>query len=401
MTLELLCKVVDNFGDIGVAYRLARSLSELPEPPNLRLVVDDLKSFRALDPAIDPAAGRQLVHGFEVLRWDLPPGSPALASYRDRPPALVVECFACGRPDWLEAMLFGAEAGPSLILDLEHLTAEPYAAEFHRMPSLTRSSRVRKAMFLPGFSAGTGGLIVDRAFAASQEAALRDPSASRRALLSALGEAGAFASAPPPPDAEGRFWISVFSYERDYSRIVAELAALSRSGPFPAGRRGLLALAAAGKSQSCFLEACWAAGMPFPVIALPFLAQETWDKALLSCDFSIVRGEDSWARAALSGRPFVWQAYPQEGRQQMVKVEAFLERLSPYFTGPSFPLVAEPFRAINDRELDLPSRAGTESILPLLRSYDEIKPGFSAFSAALAGREGLAAALVTFLREIV
>src|SRR5512145_3134569 len=42
VTIDILCKVVDNYGDIGVAWRLARALSELPDPPALRLVVDDL-----------------------------------------------------------------------------------------------------------------------------------------------------------------------------------------------------------------------------------------------------------------------------------------------------------------------------------------------------------------------
>ena len=56
MDIDILCRVVDNFGDIGVVYRLARALSELPDPPRLRLVVDGLASFAALDPAIDPSA---------------------------------------------------------------------------------------------------------------------------------------------------------------------------------------------------------------------------------------------------------------------------------------------------------------------------------------------------------
>ena len=45
MTIDILCKVVDNYGDIGLVYRLARALSELEAGPSLRLIVDDLHAF--------------------------------------------------------------------------------------------------------------------------------------------------------------------------------------------------------------------------------------------------------------------------------------------------------------------------------------------------------------------
>ena len=51
--ITILCRVVDNFGDVGFAYRLARALKNLQknhfkEKTNLRLVIDDLHSFSLL-----------------------------------------------------------------------------------------------------------------------------------------------------------------------------------------------------------------------------------------------------------------------------------------------------------------------------------------------------------------
>ena len=158
MDIDILCKVIDNFGDIGVAFRLARSLSELPDPPRLRLVVDDLAAFAALEPAVDPDAACQSVRGWEVYRWGgegevAGANAEAAAAFRARRPSIVIECFACGRPDWLEAILFDPASDKGcLIIDFEHLSAEKYAEDFHRMLSLTRSSLVRKAMFLPGLT---------------------------------------------------------------------------------------------------------------------------------------------------------------------------------------------------------------------------------------------------------
>jgi uncharacterized repeat protein (TIGR03837 family) len=414
MDIDILCKVVDNYGDIGFAYRLARALSELPDPPRLRLVVDDLEAFSKLDPSIVPRAERQETHGWEVFAWSDPlaaagPGAAAndaaAAAFRERPTRYLVECFACGRPDWLEALLFeGSLYGPGpgqgcLIVDLEYLTAEGYAEDFHLMPSLTRSPFVRKSIFLPGFVPGTGGLAMDASFGRALELAstAQGRSSLRGSLLATLGR-GASAparepqSAPLPLDAADRFWALAFSYERDYARIVADLASFASDRP-------LLALAAAGPSGLCFRRAWEAAGEPFPALFLPFLPQEDWDALLAACDFSIVRGEDSWSRAALAGRPFLWQAYPQEGRHQLVKIESFLARLGPFLAPPDRDELRRLYLAFNDRGSDGPGTAGKESILPLLRRIGAFGPGFEAFSAELRKNAGLAANLVTFMRD--
>jgi len=412
MDIDILCKVVDNYGDIGVAYRLARSLSELPEPPRLRLVVDDLPSFSALCPAVDPQAHRQLVRGWEVFGWDGPGAGAASGAFRKRRPRVVIECFACGRPDWLEDILFDDSGEGCLIVDLEHLTAEGWAGDFHRMPSLTRSPLVRKAMFLPGFGPETGGLILDGSFVRARARAASENGRVdlRRKLLKKLGaDAASLQSAV----AVGSFWTTVFGYERDYYRVVADMAAFHGGVVGHGGRKPLLALVAAGKSQDCFLRAWDGALRPFPALTLPFLAQETWDELLVACDFSIVRGEDSWSRAALSGRPFLWQAYPQENRQQMVKVKAFLERLKPHFTSgvgaAAFPALEALHLAVNDRDRDSASEGGGESLLPVLEGQSSLLQGFQAFSDSVGGAAvpaavpatGLAANLLTFLCDIV
>jgi hypothetical protein len=229
-------------------------------------------------------------------------------------------------------------------------------------------------------------------------------------------EAGAAAGAPVAPDSPGgpapagldeAYWATVFSYERDYARIVADLAAF-QSADLAAAGRPLLVLAAAGKSQPCFLAAWEAAGRPFPILALPYDGQETWDSLLLASDFSIVRGEDSLSRAALSGRPFLWQAYPQEGRHQLVKVRAFLERLRPWLAPPDFELIAAATLALNDRDADRPEVGGEEALLALLRASILPLPaddsggmaaGFRAFAADLVDHGNLAQSLLALLRD--
>lgn len=419
MTIDILCKVVDNYGDIGVVYRLAKALTEVgsalgadpDEGLSLRLHVDDLAAFRALCPEVDPTAEVQHIRGWTVLRWNCP------AESRLHPrPRVVLECFACGRPERFEELLFDP-TDPEIrtIVNVEHLTAEAWADDFHRLPSATRSGLVKKVFFMPGFTAGTGGLLIDRAFRVArdtwenlreegnkgigfQESARAELGNARRELAARLGLA-------LPAGAEAAFWVPVFSYERDYSGIVADLATWAdrprTTASKPVGAARPLALVAAGRSQTCFMGAWEAAGRPFPALELPFLAQEDWDELLLASDFPIIRGEESLARAALSGRPFLWHAYLQEGGYQLVKVRALLERLHPYFAPDDYATVEELWLAFNDRVEESPRAGGAEPLLPVLERAEALVPGFSAFAADLSGLGDLAANLVTFIRRIV
>jgi len=418
-TIDILCRVVDNFGDIGVAYRLAKALSDLDPGLGLRLVVEGLEAFRALAPEIDPGRDVQELRGWTVLRWDAAPEAVE-AAYRGERPRFVVECFACGKPDWFEALVFDdALPGETVILNLEYLTAEPYARDFHLLQAATRSSRVRKFFFMPGFEEGTGGLVIDGRFRASRERFLgaRGGSGSDRAGPATAGatpascgtslarlrsEAAAAAGIGLEAGWAERFWVCVFGYERDYSRIVVDLAAFSeRLGDGSTRGGGILVLAAAGKSQACFMGAWEEAGRPFPALALPFLSQESWDELLLGSDFLIVRGEESLARAALSGRPFLWQSYPQAEKHQLVKVEAFLERLRPCFGPIDFEVLEKAYRAFNDRLADAPDLGGREEFLPLLERLPELERGFERFSAEVAAMGDLAQRLLTFFYRFV
>lgn len=403
MTVDILCKVVDNYGDIGVVYRLARALTELDPSLKLRLVVDDLEAFHRLCPRVNPAATSQSVDGWTVVRWDS--GDPSFAV---ETPRRVIECFACGRPPWFEDLLFDeTDPTPRLIVDLEYLTAEPWAEEFHLLPSATRSRRVRKVLFMPGFAPGTGGLIQDRG-TLELRAASRDPSraaSARRALLERLpgltpsGDGPASIGGRAPT--EDRLWILVFSYEGDFGPILRDLASLAQERP-------LLVLVAPGRSSGPTLDAWEALRRPFPVLELPFLDQETWDGVLLLSDFSIVRGEESLSRAVLGGRPFLWHAYPQEKKHHLVKVRALLDRMRPHFRAAGFGAtdlgaadrgaLERLFLAFNDPDTEVPEGLFGRVLRDSTRSGGTGE-SFTSWSEAVLSLGNLAAALLTFLRD--
>ena len=89
---EIFCQVVDNFGDIGVCWRLARDLARR-EQGAVRLWVDDWAVLARICPAaagVDPAMGGT-VDGVEVRRW-----TPAFVA--SVPGEIVIEAFACELP---------------------------------------------------------------------------------------------------------------------------------------------------------------------------------------------------------------------------------------------------------------------------------------------------------------
>lgn len=410
--ITLLCKVVDNFGDIGVVYRLARALTDLSKrgeslplvgtslpptpsagdtpatPPklNLRIIADNLESFRLLCPQIDPSKEEQTVNDWQIYNWNAE--TTCLNAFRKKQPRIIIECFQCGRPEWLETLLF-TEKVPDVvhIIMLDYLTAEDYAETFHKLKSLTRSARVQKVNFMPGFTAKTGGLILDKPFIK----ALKARENSDVAKNESIGNCNSKES----------FNAVFFSYPRDWTPAVQALQKFS----IKKLNCKLNMLLARGAGHESFLNAyknC-AAGKNsaeeplFTLTELNFLPQTEWDALLTRTPLLFIRGEDSLSRACLCGVPFVWHAYPQTEEYQLVKVQALLERMRPHFNPEAFKCVEhcwQIYNTTNSSAKDL-----EESLSTFLNAYSELKSGFSDFSASLLQNGDLATHILEFIKE--
>ena len=152
--ITLLCKVVDNFGDIGVAWRLCRRLAKIQSKYKICLVVDNMDAFNMI---VDDASG------IEIFQWnDYELCHEAFSNNDGERLQIILELFQCGRPDWMEHILFDEKLNRTVqIIMIDYLTAEKYAEDFHCLQSLTRSAKVKKVNFMPGFTERTGGLIID------------------------------------------------------------------------------------------------------------------------------------------------------------------------------------------------------------------------------------------------
>ena len=91
LTADIFCKVVDNFGDIGVAWRLARQLAH-EHGCSVRLWVDHLPSLARICVEANAQADIQRVRDIEVRRWGIP--FPEVM-----PADIVIETFGCTAPE--------------------------------------------------------------------------------------------------------------------------------------------------------------------------------------------------------------------------------------------------------------------------------------------------------------
>ncbi|MEI8095378.1 MAG: elongation factor P maturation arginine rhamnosyltransferase EarP [Spirochaetales bacterium] len=345
MTLDLVCHVVDNYGDIAVVWRLAQALMEDTADGSrgkwqIRILVDDLAAFHALTPLVDPSLAVQEIavpgHRVTVVR------STDKMALRALPlPDVIVEAFGAPTPvERLEAFFVASatELRARVVIHLEYLTAEAYSEDYHLLPSPLGRTGVERHFFVPGFRRHTGGLV------------FTDRSA-------ALGTA----DLPPELRRGDETWlVTVFSYEHDFSHLWEDLAAYLQRAETPATARVMVL---AGRPREGAL-ASWQrnADPAITVQLVPFVDQDTYTALVNQADFNLVRGEESWVVAALSGKPFLWHAYLQDDNHQLVKIDAFLDVLAPEFAtdGPeaqqAFAAMAAEFRAFNTRPATAPLR---------------------------------------------
>lgn len=275
---DLFCRVIDNHGDLGVCWRLARGLAHRGH--RVRLWVDDARALAWMAPQGEP--------GVQVRAWtdDVP----------DTVGDVVVEAFGCDPPAAMVAAMAKRQPAPVWI-NLEYLSAEPWVERSHALPSPTRSG-LTKWFFFPGFTPATGGLL--------REAA----------------------ESMPGPAFDGRHWLVRHGWAaRPQERVVSLFCyPQARLGPWlqALAEKPTLLLATPGPATTALRE------QPVPrnvrVVELPWLPQPEYSQLLHSCDLNLVRGEDSFVQALWADAPMLWHIYPQHDGVHAGKLQAFLDR---------------------------------------------------------------------------
>ena len=347
--------MVDNFGDIGVVWRLARQLV-VEHGATIRVFIDDLHSFNVLEPAVDTLKEQQEVSGIAVMTWNC---ARAL-----KPANLVIEAFAVELPEeYIAAM--AALVSPPVWLNLEYLSAEGWVGEHHLLPSPHATFALTKYFFFPGFVQSTGGLI-------------------REGCL--LGERDTFSAARE----ENGLRVFMFGYPNSAANNLFRAMGESTVPVCCTVTEGALSGAIDRVRRSRpELEG------NFSLSVIPFTAQRDFDRILWKHDVLFVRGEDSFVRAQWAAKPIVWQIYPQSGNAHWVKMDAFLALYCDQLGDEAASAMRELWRAWNAEDYANIGAAWRGYIAHL----PELETHATTWAVRLAQIPDLAANLLSFYRK--
>jgi uncharacterized repeat protein (TIGR03837 family) len=285
---DVFCRIVDNFGDIGVCWRLCQQLAH-EHHLQVRLFINDLAIASNIIPSLNSELKSQEINHVEILTWQ--------SANTIQPAEVVLETFSCELPvDYQAAM-----QGISTWVNLEYLSAESWVAEFHARCS--NNTKPARHFFFPGFTEATGGLIRE------VDVLQKNQLITNKQQLETVS-----------------LKISLFCYP--HASIPDLLNAMAESNQHvdcyvPAS--SILPQVAEFFNLDAVEPGFILSKKNLNIHIVPFLSQTDYDQLLTSCDINFVRGEDSWIRAIWAGKPFIWQPYLQTENTHVTKLNAFLD----------------------------------------------------------------------------
>lgn len=297
-------RVIDNYGDAGVGWRLSCLLAEYLHM-HVRLWIDDTDALNKLVPAPEKQARITIEawQGDAMMQQQLSAAAD---------PVLVIETFGCELPPQVLERI--RQCRP-LWLNWEYLTAEDWAVGLHAMSSL-QPNGLEKYFWFMGIDADSGGLLRELDYLAEREKFRQQPQL-QQAFRQEYGL---------PLQHTGQLWL-VFAYT---SGQWAQWMAMWQEANTPvtlwlAGGQVIESLRAAKliapeelqqEGDSCELG-------NVTLVRIPFVPQAAFDRLLWLADAAIVRGEDSFVRALWAGLPFFWHIYRQDDDVHLQKLHSF------------------------------------------------------------------------------
>ena len=282
-SIDIFCQVIDNYGDVGVAYRLAREFKRVYPNKKLRFIINQMEELNLIKKSEE----------IEIITYqDI--------SKIENSADLIIESFGCEIPkEYMDKALKNSK----LIINLEYFSAEKWVDDFHLQESFL-GGNLKKYFFIPGLSKKSGGILLDNEFLERK----KKVEANKEYYLEKFEIKEKY-------DLIG----SVFSYEKNFDSLIEELKKLNKK---------VILLILSEKTQKNFIK-YFDNGNNYDKIKfvkLPFFTYDKYEELLALCDFNLVRGEDSFVRALLLGKPFLWHIYPQGENTHIKKLESFLEK---------------------------------------------------------------------------
>ncbi|MFM2343628.1 MAG: hypothetical protein RLZZ210_236 [Pseudomonadota bacterium] len=316
--ISIFCKVIDNFGDIGVCWRLARnfcnyldknnkdnqSTSKLHDHKNyqINLYLDNIQALSkiTLNSYMD-------VKNINVIEWnkknndDIPYDN---SNY-------VINAFACKLPQTYQNTM------PSDIVwvQLDYLATEEWADEYHGLNAFINNHK--RIFFTQGFTHKTAGLITQD---------------FEKIELISENINNLYAKYGIKNDTNNNS-IKIFIFSYINSQFIQGIDTLNKLASNMSININLYMPTSVFTSFQDYINKYnITAFKHINIHSLEFCPQHKFDELLQLFDIVWVRGEDSFVRAQLSQIPMIWQAYIQENNAHLDKVNGFFSNYLPFFT---------------------------------------------------------------------
>lgn len=306
-TLDIFCEIIDNYGDIGVVYRTAKELQKIFPKSKIRVFLNRLDEFEKINSQVLRIPS-QNIDGIEYITFDyLRNNANELLTAQ-----VIIEAFGCQIPEeYMEIAYDNSE----LLINLEYLSAEDWIEDFHLQSSPLGRGKLKKVFFMPGFTEKSGGVIADSNYLERIQQVLENKEFYEKKYLSDI------------EDRENKIVGTLFSYEKNFTPLLEDLKKLDKD---------VVILAMGEKTQDSLRKILknfsiedFRNSLKYGKIEirfLNFLNQEEYEELINIVDFNFVRGEDSFIRAVLTGKPYMWHIYCQEEYAHMDKIEGFLDK---------------------------------------------------------------------------
>jgi uncharacterized repeat protein (TIGR03837 family) len=328
---DIFCNIVDNFGDIGVCWRLAGNLAARGK--RVRLWVDDVSPLAWMAPSgypnvevidcedsipkdtdsVNIKLGDVLIDTFDCEFAINNIATQAINTSATDENGTILEHLPAARPVWL---------------NLEYLTAESFAERAHTLPYVHHSGAAKgwtQRYFYPGFNERTGGLLREADLFGLQK------TFDKAAWLASLSfkTMDEVSNHSQVELIKSRILnsrlISLFCYEPTaLETLIDQLAASETQTCLLVTHGRATAAVKAILVEKKRLQSTYLLPEVLSIVYLPQLTQTDYDHLLWSCNLNFVRGEDSLVRAIWAAKPFIWQIYPQHDGAHHAKLDAFL-----------------------------------------------------------------------------
>lgn len=305
-SIDIFCEIIDNFGDIGVVYRISKELKKIFQNVRIRIVLNRLEEFKAINKKVKDT-DYQEIDGLICVTEKYVKENMESFGVSD----VFIEAFGCNVP---EEYVKQAKENSKLWINLEYLSGEKWIEDFHLCESLIDSKTLKKIFFMPGFSEKSGGVIIDSGFL-------------ERMKFGKENRDEVFKKYFKDFDLKDKFIGTVFSYEKNFENLLETLKNYEKE---------TILLLMGEKTQKSFSEILkknltedYGNIVKYGKITMiysDFFSQEEYEEIISASDFNFTRGEDSFVRGIILGKPFMWHIYLQEEKAHMDKIKAFTDR---------------------------------------------------------------------------